>query len=120
MRVIGSGKFVSIAASNTQMNQMFTSELSGITFGVGSAKYCQVSSKYEAEQGIVTGTALCFEPGADRLYIGFENQPIIQVNGYTAYTGNVTFVTDAWVNESTGKAGWATKEFQFRSGLLTN
>ena len=120
MTVSGSGKFVSIAASNTQIDQMFSSAMSGITFGIGNAKYCQISSKYEAEQGIVTGTALCLEPGTGRLYVGCENEPVIIVNGRTAYTGSVSFVTNAWVNEATGKMGKTTREFRFKSGLLIN
>ena len=83
MTVSGSGKFVSIAASNTQIDQMFSSAMSGITFGIGSAKYCQISSKYEAEQGIVTGTALCMGKRSNRK--DGKNNKGIPVQIWTAY-----------------------------------
>lgn len=120
MTITGSGKFVAIAASNTQIDALFPTPMTGITFGVGSTKYCQISSKYEVNLLTVTGTALCFEPGVTNanLYIGFQNRPNVRVNGYTGYTGNIWVLDDCDVDSVTGTASRGWRSYSFKSGLL--
>lgn len=122
MRIRGSGKFVSIAASNTDLDNLFSTALTGVTFGVGSSKYCQISSKYELDvmTMTITGTALCFEPGTENgnLYMGFNTLPILRVNGYTGYTGDLMVLSNAEVNEVTGMASLGYTSHSWKSGLL--
>lgn len=124
MRVIGSGKFVSIAASNTDLDNLFSTALTGITFGSGSTKYCQISSKYQLDvmTMTITGTALCFEPGTSNgdLYMGFNTVPVLRVNGYTGYTGDLMVLSDAEVDEVTGMASTGYTSHSWKSGLLVS
>lgn len=118
--ITGSGKFVAVAASNTQIDSMFSTPMTGITFGIGSNKYCQITSKYEVELLTVTGTAFCVEPGVanGRVYIGFQNIPKISVNNYTGYTGSLTVLSDCEVDEVTGLANPSYALYAFESGLF--
>lgn len=128
MAVTGSGKFVAIAASDTQFDDLMSVPISGIVFGRNNLPYCKIQSRYitsESDVTQVTGTALCINPRVDptgvgyKLYVGFPNLSLVRMNGYTAYTGSIRVISDLIPNSSYMLNPEYTT-YQFKCGLLLN
>lgn len=128
MAITGSGKFVAIAASDTQFDDLMIVPISGIVFGKNSVPYCSVLSRYlpdEDDPLLITGTALCINPRIDsdgtghKLYVGFPNLTMVRMNGYTAYTGSIQVISDL-VPNSNWMLDPEYTTYQFKCGLLLN
>lgn len=120
----GSGKFVAIAASNSSFDTMFTNAISGVVFGKDDEIYCRVSSKYNIEQGVVTGTAFCIDPDEDAmqtatdLVLRFDTEPKLKVNNAYGYTGNVSVVKAVRVTGNQHLSSQILGTVSFKSGIL--
>lgn len=124
MAITGSGKFVAIAASDTQFDDLMTVPISGIVFGKNNIPYCKILSRYITDDIDVTqivGTAFCINPRdiGYRLYVGFPNLSMLRMNGYTGYTGSIQVISDIVVG-SGYMASAAYTTYQFKCGLLLN
>ena len=129
----GSGKFVAITASNNGYNNVYSTGMHGVSFGVGQNIYATISPHYEvaSDGSTITGTSLNIEPGVDNnnnadwpLYIGFPNLKQLQVRGYSGYTGSVRLVSridvDSGTTENPGTFIATTyyTNYTFHCGLL--
>ena len=147
--ITGSGKFVAIAGSDTQLDRIWSRKLSGVMFGVNKSPYCRISSRYTKgawhdgywDSEIVTGTALCIDfgiepdgndikyiPEQDKwvavtsrkwLYLEFPSLTTIKVGNRVGYTGSIKVARDMTL---TSRGMWQTnyKTYNFKCGLLMN
>lgn len=126
----GSGKFVAIAASNTQFDDLMTNKIYGVVFGSGNYPYCRISSKYTTNSSgtTVTGTALCIDAGksGNALYLEFPAVQALSIfpadgtRDEDGYTGSLNVVHDVALNNQTLMFTVNYKTYNFKCGLLLN
>ncbi len=115
MAITGSGGYIAIAASSTVIDGIVN--YAGLVFGKDGVPYCRIASRYVAENGVITGTALTLDPYADRpISLDFPNLTLLKVNGYTGFTGTMNACA-TWTDESTR---FTMKAYEFQCGLLLN
>ena len=122
----GSGKYVAIAASNSFIDDLQTTDISGLVFGVGQWPYCRIASKYIADEldpDIISDTAFCIDPGISGSFytplgLYFPNLTTLRINYQEGYTGSLRVVSSVDVNPTTYMCTSRYTDYKFKCGLF--
>lgn len=114
----GSGKYVVIAASESEIEDILADTVHGVMFGSGTDTYIKIAERYNTSSSSISDTALSIDPGSynDPIYIGFPNMAKFSIGGYTGYTGTLSVAYDVVISGNYEYTQY--RNYTFHNGLL--